>query len=204
MPRSTLRCALSAGALCLTATAAIPAVADAAPKVGVSAKRLNIQTGGRVAVKGRIPAPGTVRLQVQRGQRWVTIRRDRTDAEGRYVLRKRLNRPVSTRARVTSSLGGKRVIGRLNVYRRALASWYGPGLFGNKLGCGGRLQYGSIGVAHKTLPCGTKLTIRHNGRSVRVPVIDRGPYVGGREFDLTEATAKRLRFHGHGRILTTR
>ena len=70
MPRSTLRCALlSAGALCLTATAATPAVADAAPKVGVSAKRLNIQTGGRVAVKGRVPAPATVRLQLQRDLR---------------------------------------------------------------------------------------------------------------------------------------
>ena len=204
MPRSTLRCALSAGALCLTATAATPAVADAAPQVGVSAKRLNIQTGGRVAVKGRTPAPATVRLQVQRGQRWVTIRRDRTDARGRYTLRKRINRPVSTRARVTSSLGGKRVIGRLNVYRRALASWYGPGLFGNKLGCGGRLQYGSIGVAHKTLPCGTKLTMRHRGRTLRVRVIDRGPYVGAREYDLTAATARRLGFSGHGPILTTR
>jgi rare lipoprotein A len=39
---------------------------------------------------------------------------------------------------------------------------------------------------------------------VNVRVIDRGPYVGGREFDLTEATAHRLRFHGHGEILTTR
>ena len=59
-------------------------------------------------------------------------------------------------------------------------------------------------MAHKTLPCGSKLTLRKGSRTVRVRVIDRGPYVGGREFDLTEATAQRLRFHGHGAVLTTR
>ena len=96
------------------------------------------------------------------------------------------------------------MIGRLNVYRYAYASWYGPGLYGNPLGCGGTLGAGTLGVAHKTLPCGTKVTFRHGGRAVRVPVIDRGPYVGGREYDLTAATAQRLGFHGHGAILTTR
>src|SRR3712207_9322983 len=67
-----------------------------------------------------------------------------------------------------------RSLGRVNVYRVALASWYGPGLYGNRTGCGGRLTYGKLGVAHKSLPCGTKVTFRHRGRSVRVPVIDRG------------------------------
>ena len=95
-------------------------------------------------------------------------------------------------------------MGRLNVYRFAHASWYGPGLYGNRLGCGGRLGYGTIGVAHKTLACGSKLTLRHGGRTLRVRVIDRGPYVAGREYDLTEATARKLRFRGHGPILTTR
>ena len=56
----------------------------------------------------------------------------------------------------------------------------------------------------KLLPCGSKLTLRKGRRSVRVRVIDRGPYVAGREFDLTEATARRLHFQGHGAILATR
>ena len=90
------------------------------------------------------------------------------------------------------------------MYRSAYASWYGPGLFGNKLGCGGRLAPGSLGVAHKSLPCGTKVTFRHRGRVVRVRVIDRGPYVGGREYDLTAATARRLGFNGHGPVQATR
>ena len=201
MPRSTLRCALGAGALCLTA--AFPAFADAAP-VQIGAKRLNIQAGSRVTVKGRLKAPGTVKLQIQRRGRWVTIDRDRTNAKNRFVLRDRLRSAMSVRARVRSSAGATRRLGRLNVYRHALASWYGPGLFGNKLGCGGRLTPGSLGVANKSLPCGTKVTFRHNGRVLRVPVIDRGPYVGGREYDLTAATAHKLGFSGHGPIQVTK
>src|SRR3954454_18733089 len=131
MPRSTLRRALSAGALCLTATTVgHPAVADAA-HIGVSAKRLNIQAGSRVAVRGRTAAPGTVKLQIQRRGRWVTIDRDRPDAAGRYELRRRLRTPMSTRARVRTGAGRTRTIGRVNVFRHALASWYGPGLYGN-------------------------------------------------------------------------
>jgi rare lipoprotein A len=98
----------------------------------------------------------------------------------------------------------RRVAGKANVYRRALASWYGPGLYGGKLACGGRLSAGTLGVAHKTLPCGTKVTLRYRGRTVRVPVVDRGPYVGAREFDLTSATKHRLRFNATGTVLTTR
>ena len=206
MSRSTLRRAFGAGALCLTATttAALgPAIADAA-EVGVSAKRLNISSGSRVTVKGRLATPGTVKLQIQRRGRWVTLDRDRTSAAGRYVLRKRVHSAVSTRARVRTSGGANRSLGRMNVYRHALASWYGPGLFGNKLGCGGRLAAGTVGVANKSLPCGTRVTFRHRGRVVRMRVIDRGPYVGGREYDLTAAAARKLGFSGHGPIQVTR
>jgi rare lipoprotein A len=209
MSRSTLRRALSASALCLTATttaALVPAAADAA-NIGVSAKRLNIQTGSRVSVKGKVANPETRRtaaLQIQRGHRWVTLDRSRTNRAGKFTLRDRIRGPVSTRARVRMNTGETRSLGRLNVYRKALASWYGPGLFGNHLGCGGTLKTGSIGVANKSLPCGTKVTFRHNGRVLRVPVIDRGPYVGAREYDLTAATARKLGFSGHGPIQVTK
>jgi rare lipoprotein A len=209
MSRSTLRRALSASALCLTATttaAIAPAAADAA-EIGVSAKRLNIQTGSRVSVKGKVADPETRRtakLQIQRGHRWVTIDRARTNAAGKFVLRDRVRGPLSTRARLRMSTGETRTLGRLNVYRHALASWYGPGLFGNHLGCGGTLKTGSLGVANKSLPCGTKVTFRHKGRVLRVRVIDRGPYVGAREYDLTAATARKLGFNGHGPIQATR
>ena len=91
--------------------------------------------------------------------------------------------------------------GRLNVYRRARASWYGPGLYGGPLGCGGTLTPGTLGVASKSLPCGAKVTLRHGDRRVRVRVVDRGPYVAGRELDLTAATKERLGFAEVGSVL---
>src|SRR3954447_24661379 len=164
MPRSTLRRALRAGALCLTATVAITPAAAQAKQIGVAAKRLNIKAGGRVTVIGRVAEPGTVKLQIQRHGRWSTIGRDRTDARGRYALRARVRAPLSGRARLKTSRGAHRTIGRVNAYRSALASWYGPGLYGNHLACGGRLYRGRLGVANKSLPCGTMVTFRHRGR----------------------------------------
>ena len=110
---------------------------------------------------------------------------------------------MSAKTRVLSA-GRTEKVGRLNVYRPALASWYGPGLYGNGLACGGTLQYGTIGVAHKYLPCGTKLTLKHGSHTVRARVIDRGPFSGAREYDLTQATAQKLHFSGVGVVLTTR
>jgi hypothetical protein len=74
------------------------------------------------------------------------------------------------------------------------ASWYGGPLNGNHTACGQILRRQTIGVAHKTLPCGTKVVFGYKGHWVRTRVIDRGPYVKGREWDLTQATADRLHF----------
>ena len=180
-------------------------------KIGLRTRRLNVRAGRRVVLGGRLAArvPGvTVSLQARRGGRWVTLDRARTGGSGRFVLRRRAVRTGSAPVRVVAGAKaglrwGKRGAGRLNVYRVAHASWYGPGFYGQKTGCGGRLGYSQVGVAHKTLPCGTRVTFRHRGRVVTAPVIDRGPYVGGREYDLTAVTAQRLGFKGHGAILTT-
>ena len=179
-------------------------------KVGVGKRRLNIRVGRRAVVVGTVEprlAGLIASLQVRRHGRWHTIDHDRTGGRGRYVLRDRRRAPTSLVARVHVRSHGDRVerrLGRLNVYRWAQASWYGPGLYGRRTGCGGTLGYDQLGVANKTLPCGTKVTLRHHGHRVRVPVIDRGPYSGAREYDLTAATARKLRFRGHGAILTTR
>jgi peptidoglycan lytic transglycosylase len=90
---------------------------------------------------------------------------------------------------------------RLTAYHPAGASYYGPGLYGNGVACGGTLMPGTLGVANKTLPCGTEVKLRYHGRTVTVPVIDRGPYVAGRVYDLTEATKERLGFPGVGTVL---
>lgn len=93
---------------------------------------------------------------------------------------------------------------RLTSYRLAGASWYGPGLWGNGVACGGTLMPSTLGVANKTLPCGTEVTLRYHGREVTVPVIDRGPYVAGREFDLTYAVKQKLGFPGVGTVMASR
>lgn len=65
-------------------------------------------------------------------------------------------------------------------------SWYGPGFYGNGTACGQKLTIELVGVAHRTLPCGTLVTFRYNGKVVTAPVIDRGPYVSGRTWDLSK------------------
>ncbi|MEA2214643.1 MAG: rare lipoprotein, partial [Solirubrobacteraceae bacterium] len=72
--------------------------------------------------------------------------------------------------------------------------------YGLGLACGGVLGRNQLGVAHKTAPCGTLITFVYGGRALTVPVIDRGPYIAGREWDLTGATAAALGFPGLGRI----
>lgn len=211
MPRSTLRRTLGAGAMCLTATslAAAPAAARGA-QLGVHHKKLNVKVGHRLSVSGhlfglapRAHAP-TARLQVRRHGHWRTLDRDRLTRSGRFVLHRRARVAETGRARLRLSTGQTRRLGRMTVYRYAQASWYGPGLYGGHLGCGGTLNPGRLGVANKSLPCGSKITLRHGGHTLRVRVIDRGPYVAGREFDLTAATARRLHFSGHGAILVSR
>jgi rare lipoprotein A len=202
LPRSTLRLALCAGALCLAASLAAAVSAPASPSI--EAKHLNVRVGGRASVTGSAAPNTNAALQIHRRGRWITLDRDRAAASARYTLRRRLHRPQSAAARVRLGDGSIRALGRLNVYRAALASWYGPGLYGNRTGCGGTLTPGRLGVAHKSLPCGARVTLRVGRHVLRVPVIDRGPYVGGREFDLTQRTARRLHFSGPGSILVAR
>jgi rare lipoprotein A len=97
---------------------------------------------------------------------------------------------------------GARRTRRLTIYEADPASWYGPGFYGQQTACGRILSPGTLGVAHRTLPCGTKVSFLFNGRTVTVPVIDRGPY-GSSEWDLTGATAARLGFSGRGSVGST-
>ena len=84
--------------------------------------------------------------------------------------------------------------------RTAGASWYGPGLYGRRTACGQTLRATTIGVAHRTLPCGTPVRFTYRGFSVVAAVIDRGPFVRGRAWDLTAAASKALGFEGVGRL----
>lgn len=88
--------------------------------------------------------------------------------------------------------------------KRRTATWYGPGLYGNEMACGGKLTRSTFGVAHKTLPCGTKVTIAHGGRIVIARVVDRGPFTKGVEYDLTAHTAEAVRMSSTSEIRANR
>ncbi len=147
-----------------------------------------------------------VRLQALTPRGWRTLATDTAGRRGRFRVRYVPSRVGSRLVRLAvAGAGGERTarrrLGRLDVYRLAGASWYGGG---GTLACGGELTSSTLGVANKTLPCGTQVTLRYDGRTVTVAVVDRGPYVEGREFDLTEATRRALGFGDTGDVWSTR
>jgi rare lipoprotein A len=174
--------------------------------------QLNVLADHRASVTGTLlgerrqglPAQ-LVALQELGRHGWRTLARARTGTRGRFRLSFVPRRLGSEWVRLrfaggAAALPSRHRLGRLNVYRLAEASWYGGG---GSLACGGSLTSATMGVANKTLPCGTLITLRYGGHTVRVPVVDRGPYVAGREFDLTEATKDALGFEGVGQVWST-
>jgi rare lipoprotein A len=99
---------------------------------------------------------------------------------------------------VASTTAGQDLV--FSPFKSAGASWYGPGLYGNKTACGRILRASTIGVAHRNLPCGTMVKFVYDGHAVVAPVIDRGPFVKGRAWDLTAATSEALEFDGVGMV----
>jgi rare lipoprotein A (peptidoglycan hydrolase) len=80
------------------------------------------------------------------------------------------------------------------------ATYYGPGLWGNRTACGQVLRRRTVGVAHRTFACGTRLAVYANGRLVILTVIDRGPYHSGVWIDLTAAAAQKLHLSGNSSV----
>ena len=74
------------------------------------------------------------------------------------------------------------------------ATWYGPGLYGNKTTSGDVLQKGTLTAAHSSLPLGTevKVTRLDTNESVTVTINDRKPYKPGTVIDLAHGAAEVL------------
>ena len=161
--------------------------------------------GSRLKIKGTLAGPGGQRIAVQRskGHGWKTVARAKTGARGRFVTSFRPRSLGRMKVRVLGPNGAKDQ-SKVTAYRQVGASWYGPGFYGHRTACGGTLSAGRVGVANKTLPCGTKVLLRYRGRTVTAPVIDRGPYAGGRTYDLTRATKDRLRFGSTGTVWSSK
>jgi rare lipoprotein A len=193
-----------AGASVVPSTGTPPeATASGSPATGISLTgHRNVMAHHTVKFSGRVTPGGSRKVIVQVGGRKL---RTHTQNDGSYRVRWHVSGSGTYRARAKVAETTVRSHG-LTVYafRPAAASYYGPGLYGNGVACGGTLTPGKLGVANKTLPCGSKVTLRYHGKTVTVPVIDRGPFAGNREYDLTAATKAKLGFPSTGTVLTNR
>jgi len=177
-------------------------------RLSARARRLNVDAGRSAVVRGSLRRPiagRVVALERREGTAWRRLDRDRTNAAGRFRLTHRTRRTDSALVRVrfagdAVNAGARRVIGRLNVYRPTVASWYGPGFYGRRTACGVTFRATLRGVAHKSLPCGTRVTLRNDSHVVRATVLDRGPFVAGREFDVSPAIKQALGMRSTARV----
>jgi rare lipoprotein A len=177
--------------------------------VSIHLNHHSLMTGHELVVRGRVRPRGAHRVKVVVRGRAGGVSGVSTDGKGRFQVRFGLPSTGLYKVRAFAvhdrRIQGSASVGRrFTVYRQAEASYYGPGLYGGALACGGTLEPGTLGVAHKTLPCGTRVRLRYHGRTITVPVVDRGPYVAGRDFDLTEATKAKLGFPSTGVVLSSR
>lgn len=190
---------------------AVP-TASGAHQVAVAAV-LNAPVGSAGALGGApIDIPGTLRprsagrvvtLEGSSSRGWRTLARARTRSNGRFDLRYRAGRHGRQVVRVRfagdryNSAATTRA-SALTFFRQSLASWYNDG---GATACG---FHATNGVANKSLPCGTHVTFRYGGHTVTATVDDRGPFVGGREWDLNQNVAGALHFDGVGTVWSSR
>lgn len=172
-------------------------------KLRAKVKRRHAKRGQKVPIKGRVKPKFKRRQVIVRigGEKLKT----KTNRKGKFKVKWKADKTGTFKAKAKArgdkvAAGNKDKAGRTTVYRPAQASWYGPGFYGSRTACGQTLTTSTVGVAHKTMPCGTKLKLRHKGNTVKVKVIDRGPYHGNREFDLTAATKRKLGFGSTGTV----
>ena len=161
--------------------------------------RTAVLQGGRLWLTGTISSaqPGrTVNIEQQSGQsgsHWTQVGSATTGPDGSFVAAWRAQQVgrSSVRAVLTSGAHASPSIGVI-VYRPSIATLFGPGLWGNHTACGGYLRKRTLGVANRKLPCGTQVAIYYRGRTIVVPVIDRGPYANHANWDITMATGGAL------------
>ena len=171
----------------------------------VSRNAINVLAGQRIDVPGRL-LPGRsgrrVELRGRVGKGWRTLGTARTGGRGGFNLH---YTPGNTgqqwlRVRFTGdhrNTGSWSYAGDVISYHAAVASWY------DDAGATASGYHAYYGVANVSLPFGTKVTFRYGGRTVTATVDDRGPYVGGRTWDLNQNTASALGFDGVGTVWAT-
>ena len=189
---ATLSAALCVGACCAAATAA----ADP-PSLFTRPGEL---LGHTLRFRGAVGVEQAGRtLQIERqeaGGAWTAtatalvapdgsfLARWRTDAIGSFAVRALI---AGTQAQAADAAP---LATSVTVYRPARATWFGPGFYGRHTACGQVMSHALLGVAHRTLPCGTPVSVFFAGKAITVPVVDRGPFANGARYDLSSATAE--------------
>jgi len=169
-----------------------------AAELHVPARNVAVLSGQSIDLRGKLlPALAgrRVRLQARGGGGWHTVASARTGPRGGFDLH--YTSGSTGRQRLRVQFAGDRQNGRsqapagqLTTYHTSVASWYDDG---GSTACGFHAYFG---VANRDLPCGTSVTFQYGGHSVTAVVDDRGPYVGGRDWDLNQNTAAALGFGG--------
>lgn len=132
------------------------------------------------------------------GSTWTPVATVHPASDGSFIASWHTNPagPLSIRAEVqgtqASSAAASPPSVSVTLYRRSIATLYGPGFYGHRTACGVILRRRTIGVANRTLKCGTEVQVYYKGRVMTVPVIDRGPYAHNANWDLTMATGRAL------------
>ena len=201
--------AMAATVLCTAAAPAFAADTGGAafePSSGELEARPHAMLGEPVRFEGEADPGQTVQVERLDDGAWVPVAKATADAKGEFVARWRTDHIGVFQLRAVPASGNEVRAAQVadtvqvTVYKQAGATWYGRGWYGRTTACGQTLSKNLMGVAHKTLPCGTKVAFLFRGRTITVPVIDRGPYGEGLSWDLTTAAAKRLGFLKLGRV----
>jgi hypothetical protein len=179
------------------------------PRLTFRVRPKDVFAGRKVRLAGHLyPIHGgrSVTVQQRVHGRWNTIKRMAVrhgDFTGRINARTKGHRKLRVVFPGDRLSAGAKNTQPYTIYESDPATWYGPGFYGNRTACGQTLTTSTLGVAHRSLPCGTEVSILYGGRTVTVSVIDRGPYSSA-DWDLTRETADRLNFSGRDNIGVTR
>jgi hypothetical protein len=155
--------------------------------------------GKTLRFRGALPADQAGRtVQIQRQQpdgTWTQTATTVVAADGSFLARWRTDEIGSFAVRAllagaqAQAADASALTTSVTIYRPARATWFGPGFYGKHTACGQVMSHALLGVAHRTLPCGTPVALFFGGKAITVPVIDRGPFGNGAHYDLTSAAA---------------